>query len=403
MNDSSEVQTDAASARQSPAEPAADEKFTRRSLLFGAGTSAIAGLIVGTAGATGVALASSGARRSDANEGPVAAAGAHQAGVQRPTIPQQHCLVAVGDLDTTGLAATLAAIGTRILQVTDAKHPVIELTPDGPGDVTVTVGLGASALATTAHPALAEAVTLPAFAGDAELPPDRRGGGILLSVNSSDPGVLEPVLQSIIELIPGFHLNWSDFGFRGPVDGGVTRNPFGYHDGIIVPHTPAEFDADVWVAGGPLAGGSICVIRRFALDTESFRALPSAQRDAIIGRRQVTGEPLSGGARGDEVDLLAKAANGELLVPAKSHVRAAHPSFTGSALMLRRSYNYRSAGNDHGHLFISFQADAQTFTRTQLRLDETDDLMTFSTPTATAGFAVLPGFTAGRPLGATLF
>lgn len=391
------------SASRDPDETNAERRFTRRTLLLSTSAGTVAGLVVGAAGGAGAAIAASGALSADSNGTPVPAAGRHQGGVERPSVPQQHCIVAVADLDTTTLQATLAELGEQVLRVTDPRHPFTELTPDGPGDLTVTVSLGAAALAATAYPSLADSVTLPAFAGDADLPDDRRGGGILISVNATDPVVLEPVLQSLTALIPGYRLRWSDLGFRGHADRGVARNPFGYHDGIIVPKTRDAFDADVWIADGPLARGSICVVRRFALDTDGFRALPQERRDAIIGRRQVTGEPLSGGERDDEADLLAKTPSGELLVPARSHVRAAHPSFTGSSLMLRRSYSYRASESDQGHLFIAFQADPQTFARTQLRLDETDDMMAFATPTATGAFAVLPGFTANRPLGSTLF
>ena len=71
--------------------------------------------------------------------------------------------------------------------------------------------------------------------------------------------------------------------------------------------------------------------------------------------------------------------------------------------MLRRSYSYRASDADHGHMFISYQNDVQTFARTQLRLDDIDDLMAYVTPTATAAFAILPGFETDRPLGASLF
>jgi dye decolorizing peroxidase len=58
-------------------------------------------------------------------------------------------------------------------------------------------------------------------------------------------------------------------------------------------------------------------------------------------------------------------------------------------------------------MFISFQNDIATFAKTQLRLDEVDDLMQFVTPTATAAFAILPGMQAPsgarQALGAPLF
>ncbi|QEO09240.1 Dyp-type peroxidase [Protaetiibacter larvae] len=372
--------------------------LSRRGLLTGAAIAgaAIAGTVAAVTGRTGRAPAA-GADR------PVPAGGEQQAGIQRPAIPQQHCLLAVLDLDLDALQGSLSALGTRIAEVTAQPRGIPELTPDGPADLTVTVGLGARALVATAAPELATLVELPDFAGDAELPPERRGGELLLSVNASDPTVLEPVLSSLLAALSGPRLRWTEFGYRGPAVDGVSRNPFGYFDGIIRPQTEQEFRDDVWIADGPLAGGTVCVVRRFHLGVDEFRALAPADRDAVIGRAQSTGAPLSGGSRDDQIDLDAKRADGSLLIPLHAHARAAHPSFTGSPLMLRRSYSYRASDDDRGHLFISYQNDVATFTRTQLRLDEVDDLMRYSSPTATAAFAILPGVLPDRPLGATLF
>ncbi len=388
-------------------EPAAGRERTglsRRSLLFGTGVGVLAGAAVGAAGTAAVTSRSPDASRSpdpsrSPDQGaPVPAVGEHQAGIARPALPQQHCLVVVGDIDRTSTAASLTALSAAIRTVTDAAAPDLAVTPDGPGDLTVTVGLGARPLADL-DPTLAGAVALPVFAGDDDLDPDRRGGDILLSVNATDPVVLEPVMTHLQAAVAGFRTRWSDFGYLGMRDGDVSRNPFGYYDGIIVPRGDAELDANVWIAEGPLAGGTICVIRRFRLDTAGFGALAPDRQDAIIGRHRTDGSPLSGGTRGDDVDLLAKTPEGQPLIPTHAHARAAHPSFTGSDLMLRRSYNYRASADDHGHLFISYQRDVTTFSRTQLRLDETDDLMAFSTPTATAAFAILPGMTGDHPLG----
>jgi len=360
---------------------------SRRAVLFGAGVA------IGVVGTAAVVAAVPHLRPGDAEaEAAVPATGTHQAGVARPAVPQSACLVSVGDLDVRGLRASLERLSTIIPELTASAT-----------DLTVTVGVGAGALATTRHPELAEAATLPVFAGDADLPASRRGGDVLLSVNADDPALLEPTMAALTAAVDGWQPRWSDQGFRGAPDGDVSRNPFGYHDGIIIPRTEDELERDVWIDAGPLAGGTICVIRRFALDVAGFRALGQESRDRIVGREQWTGAPLSGGARDDEVDLVAKTATGELIIPARAHARAAHPSFTGSGLMLRRSYSYRASDEDSGHLFISFQNDVQTFARTQLRLDETDDLMAFSRPTATAAFAILPGFTTARPLGHTLF
>lgn len=387
---------------KAPSAPARS-KISRRALLLGTGAAA------GALGATGVyAMTASGSPATPPPSAPlsgtpVIATGAHQAGVGRPAIPQQHCVVAVGALDTQDLEASLVALGERITHLTNANTREPALFPDGAGDLTVTVGLGSRALMATRHPNLTEAVSIPEFQGDAALPSERRAGDIYLSINASNPGVLEPALARLTGSVVGYRELWSDYCFRPPSSDDVSRNPLGYHDGIIVPRTKDELAENVWIQDGPLAGGTICVTRRFALDTVRFRGLSGEGRDAVIGRHQATGVPLSGGKRSDPVNLTAKADNGELIVPAHAHARAAHPSFTGSKLMLRRSYGFRASESDQGLLFISFQGDVATFTRTQLRLDEMDDLMGFATPTATGAFAILPGIEAGVPLGASLF
>lgn len=385
------------------AAPRTSVALTRRALLLGTGAAA------GALGATAIWKATTPTSPAEQSSDSlphsmrVAATGAHQGGVARPAILQRHCIVVVAALDTGSLESSLLALGDQILRITDPASADPALFPDGPGDLTVTVGLGPDALAATSTPALASVLALPLFRGDDVLPADRRGGDIFLSVNASDPAVLEPAVASLAGVIAGYRTLWSELGFRSASDDDVSRNPFGYHDGIIVPRTPAELAENVWIPDGPLAGGTICVIRRFALDTTGFRALTAPQRDAVIGRRQASGVPLSGGSRGDTVALNAKTDDGELLVPARAHARAAHPSFTGSGLMLRRSYGYRASDTDHGLLFIAYQQEVATFARTQLRLDEADDLMGFATATATSAFAILPGIDADTPLGSSLF
>ncbi len=386
--------------KRSPDSPAPDG-VTRRVLLVGGATAVATGAIGLGAGAV-VTGGIAGAAETGAAP-PVAALGEHQAGVDRPASPQQYCLLAVADLDVGALRTSLATLGTQIALVTAQPAGVFDLTPDGPADLTVTVGLGARALAATNHPELASLTDLPEFSGDSALAADRRGGDLFVSVNSSQPMVLEPVLSSLLEQVVGVQVRWTEFGFRGASTDGVVRNPLGYFDGIIRPKTPAEFRSDVWIADGPLAHGTICVIRRFQLDAERFRDLSPMHRDEVIGRKQSSGAPLSGGVRDDQIDLNAKSPDGTLRVPLHAHARAAHPSFTGSALMLRRGYSYRASDVDSGLLFLAYQNDVRTFARTQLRLDDVDDLMKYATPTATASFAILPGVRDDAALGSTLF
>ncbi|NYD68160.1 Dyp-type peroxidase [Agromyces atrinae] len=392
---------------------------SRRSVLLGAGAGLVAG-IAGTVGANAV-ISAGGSGTAPATPtadipprgAAVTATGRTQAGIARPGTPQMNCLVAVFDLDLAddavrgALPARLEALGAAILALSSPGAA----NPDGSGDLTVTVGLGPRVVAAI-DPALPGALALPAFAGDDAIPARRNGGDLLLSLSATDGGLLHPVLDELVRALGDVSPRWRQRGFRAVGEGTIARNPLGYHDGIIVPHGRDELDENVWIADGPAAGGTVCVIRRLLLDTSGFGAEAPERRDAIIGRREGDGAPLSGGGLHDEANLLAKTPDGSFLVPARSHVRAAHPSFTGSALMLRRGYAFDdgettdAAGApiaDSGLLFVCFQRDLDTFVKTQARLDETDDLMSFATPTASASFLILPGFDATRPLGSPLF
>lgn len=353
----------------SPATPSAESTepivpaMSRRRLLLTSGATGIAGAAIGAA--AGV-LSARAAAEPETTPEVVSFTGTHQAGVASPVTPQEHVLVLVADVDVASAKDSLAALGARILRLTtpfeQADGETKGVLPDGPGNLTVFVGVGSR--------------------------------------------VLESVAEALAAEVEGFRLRWRQLGYSGPNDQGITRNPFGYHDGIIVARTPEEQNDDVWIADGPLAGGTICVIRRFALDVTRFRAEPQARQDAIIGRERATGVPLSGGAMRDDADITLRTPDGAFVIGSDSHIRAAHPSFTGSGLMLRRSYAYSQTGlgvaPERGLLFTCFQNEVRTFVRTQQRMDDIDALMGFSTPTATCAFAILPGFDADHPLGSTL-
>lgn len=350
--------------------------------------------------------------RAPSSSDNTAAYGTTQAGVDRPAVPQPFGLLAVLGLPTRigvrAVATRLARTGAAIAELTDDASPL----PGGPGDLTVTVGLGPRIVAAV-DPDLPGATDLPRFAGDDAIDDTHRGGDVLLAVHGSDPTVLPAALRRLRHVLGAATLRWSEPCFRGPGSGTVTRNPLGFHDGIAVPHGPDELAREVWLPGpddggdARVAGGTICVLRRLVLDTERFAELGTRRQEAVIGRRRSDGAPLSGGGPWDDVDLRAKTPEGEYLVPADAHARAAHPSFTGSGLMLRRGYGFQEPSSNGengaaGLFFVCFQRELDTFVRTQERLDETDALRDFTTPTASATFLILPGFDADRPLGSAL-
>lgn len=379
---------------------------SRRDVLIGAAGLAGGAGIASAGLLLGVPRVETGEPASVSTKVPVDPHGANQAGVARPGTPQGHGLLQAFDLPSDARLDVLGAVGTRISELVGTDSELLTLLPL---DLTITIGLGPR-LIRAVDTTLPGSDDIPALAGDEGIDPHRLGGDLLIAAYATDPGVLGAAVSAIAETIPGARLRWAQHVFRAAGKGFVTRNPLGFQDGIVVPHGKAELNANVWIDNGPLAGATVCVIRGLRLDTASFTGLPVAEREGIIGRRATDGAPLSGGGANAEVDLRAKTAEGEYLTPAHSHARAAHPSFTGSELMLRRGYAFDNGliyrdrpVTDAGLMFICFQRSLRTFVATQQRLDEMDDLMQFSTPTLSATFLILPGFDRTTPLGAALY
>ncbi|UFU06796.1 Dyp-type peroxidase [Ruania halotolerans] len=387
--------TDTPASHSSQAAP--PRRHVLRGLAIGAGSAGL-GAVAASAWA-GRTEPESPPRQDVRAPAPVSPHEDHQAGIDRPATPQQHGCVAVLDLnrhDAGHLRAVLAAIGTEITRLTTTATPEL---PDGPADLTLTVGVGPSVVQSLYGSGVPGAETLPRFGSDTDLAEQRSGGDLFLAAYSSDPNATADALAAVTSAVDGGEQRWSQRCFRGQGEGTIVRNPLGFHDGVIVPRSTEELAENVWIPDGPAAGGSVLVVRRIALDAEAFRNETIDRQEQIVGRRRFDGAPLSGGGPTDEVDLLAKTAEGEFRTPARSHVRAAHPSFTGSHLMLRRGYAFDNGGADSGLLFMCFQRELRTFVRTQQRLDEIDDLMDYTRVTASGTFLVLPGFTPDRPLG----
>jgi dye decolorizing peroxidase len=377
----------------------APRKITRRTALIGGG----AVLGVGALATTVVVVTQN---NSESDSTPF---GAHQAGIARPATPQRHGLLSIfdfGDRDESGFPSALQryleSLSNAIAQCASATAFDPKVTPNGPGDLTITIGLGPLVMARI-DATLPGATELPLFVGDDQLPELDRGGDLLVAVYATDHSVLQAVTARVTRDLTTLRARWHQAGERAKGEGTVARNPLGHKDGIIVPRGEAELAENVWLADGPLAGGTMCVVRRLRLRIDDFRSETIARQDEIIGRHKIDGSPLSGGGPDSPIDVNAKTAEGDLLIPSRAHVRAAHPSFTGSALMLRRGYGFSNDESDRGLLFVCFQHDLDTFVKTQLRLDELDDLQQYARVTASASFVILPGFSPTVPLGAELF
>ncbi|WP_073449307.1 Dyp-type peroxidase [Streptomyces yunnanensis] len=381
----------------------ADQHPSRRTFLDVTGATVAAGL---TAGCTsGSAQPGRHAPSAAATPMPVPATGRHQAGVTLPQPAQPNLLAVVADLATPAAAGPLLAeLGQAIRTLTTGTDPRLLGLP--PGDLTVTVGVGPR-LVRTAGAALPGAADLPPFSRERIAPP-ARGGDLLVQVCASDPLLLPVVAAALLgQAGDRIHERWRQSARRGmnvPVGNGLTapRNPLGFIDGIVGPHTTAEQQRDLWLSGPPaVAGGTLAVLRRMELDLPRFAALSVVEQEAVFGRRRATGVPLSGGTVATNPELGAKTPDGRYLVPADAHVRRANPTVVGTGLMLRRSYSTDEPAP--GLLFISFQNDLRTFTATLTHMDTSDALLQFTTTTASATFLILPGFDRQHPLGSRLF
>lgn len=383
--------------------------WSRRSMLRG-------GAVVGVAAGAGVGGFVLGRRTGTGPGEPmppttlvdhVPATGEHQAGVARPDQPQPNGRFTSYDADVDSryeVRELLAALGTTIATLTAPGATVTGVTDDGAGDLTITVGVGPRLVA-MAGADLPGADPLPRFDRDGDLPERDRGGDLLLAVQASDAVVVENVGNHLVLLSGQLSVRWAQRGFRGGGNGqaGVARNVVGYLDGIVVPRTSEELDANVWIPSGPAKGGTICVLRRLVVDVSRFAAETPERQDAIIGRHQSDGSPLSGGGPMDKVDPTAKTPEGQYLTPAHAHARAAHPSFTGSPTMLRGSYTFDNGPSDRGTIFRCFQPDLDVFVKTQRRLDEVDDLMGYVRATSSGSFLIVPGYQDGADLGSAVF
>ncbi|MER7101802.1 Dyp-type peroxidase [Streptomyces humidus] len=381
----------------------ADHDPSRRTFLNATGALTAAGL---TAGCTSdSAPPGRHAPGAAAALKPVAAMGRHQAGITLPQPAQGNLLAVVADLGATvAPGPLLAELGQAISTLTTGTDPRLLGLP--PGDLTVTVGVGPR-LVRTAGASLPGAADLPRFSRE-RIAPQARGGDLLIQICAGD-ALLLPVVAAALLHQAGDRVRerWRQSARRGanvPVGNGLTapRNPLGFIDGIVGPHTGAEQQRDLWLAGPPaVAGGTLAVLRRMELDVPRFAALSVAEQEAVFGRRRASGAPLSGGPVASGPDLGAKTPDGRYLVPADAHVRRAHATVVGVGLMLRRSYSTDDPAP--GLLFVSFQNDVRTFTATLTHMDTSDALLPFTTTTASATFLILPGFDRQHPLGSGLF
>ncbi|TGO05659.1 Dyp-type peroxidase [Serinibacter arcticus] len=343
--------------------------------------------------------------------------GPHQAGVT--VVPQAHSTFVALDLvdgvDRDALGRLMRLLTDDARRLTQGLPALADTEPElarRPARLTVTFGFGPGFVASAGGEAPGWLGPLPAFGVD-RLEEGWSDGDLLLEVASDDPVTVAHAVRMLLKGTRAFAtVRWLQQGFRdayGSVPTGTTmRNLFGQIDGTVN-LVPGSVDAEdlVWIRDGWLDRGTSVVVRRIAMNLETWDELDRPGREQSVGRRLDTGAPLTGTREHDEPDFDAVDAVGFPVIPEFSHIARAR-SADPRERFLRRGYNYDlpprpGAISESGLIFVSFQADPVTqFVPVQRRLDELDLLNTWTTPIGSAVFAVPPGCQEGGFVGETL-
>lgn len=336
--------------------------------------------------------------------------GPHQAGITGEA-PARTVLLALDlheDVDAERLAAIMRLLSDDAARLTKGEAALADADPElaaEPARLTVTFGFGLDLVERLDLPLPPGAGPLPDFAVD-RLEEAWSGGDLLVQVSGDGDLSVSHAVRMLVKDARSFaSVRWTQRGFRQrPAAGGTPRNVLGQIDGTANPDpsTPEGREA-VWFGeeAGPLAGGTVMVVRRMRTDLDEWDKLDALGKDRVIGRRIADGAPLTGERERDPVDLDAREDTGLPVIPANAHVRRALEAGT---TILRRSYNYddgpgSAGGSDTGLVFVSYQADIGQFIAIQERLAEADLLNAYAVPIGSAVFVLPPGCDEGGWIG----
>ena len=388
-----------------------DRRGFLRGAALTAGGIALGGLVSSTEAAANVAGSTA---QSIPFEGP------HQAGVLQQRQPATAFLAF--DLTARGrsdLVALMQTLTERARFLTSGGVPPnlgIAAPPSDsgilgptvlPGNLTVTVGLGASAFDDRYGLAAAKPLRLrqmDTFPND-NLDRTRCDGDLLIQVAADDRDTVVHAVRDVTRHTRGgMSLRWRIDGVSAPSrPDGSPRNYLGFKDGTANPDTTdvATMNSLVWVqpgAGEPAwtAGGSYHVVRVIRMLVEFWDRVTLSEQERMIGRRRDDGAPLSGSVEADIPDYSNDPSGDQ--IPLDAHIRVANPrtAATANQRILRRGYNYDLGADSNGNLdmglvFSCFQQDLdRQFVTIQKRLVD-EPLVDYVSPVGGGYFFTLPG------------
>ncbi|UXY28615.1 iron uptake transporter deferrochelatase/peroxidase subunit [Streptomyces sp. HUAS TT20] len=397
--------------------------------------------LLGTAGATGLALGAVGgavgyaAARAPAQATPPASVGSgramfhgkHQPGITEGLQAKGHLVAfdlaaGAGRKEAAALLRRWSATAERLMAGEAAAHDDTYVARDaGPSSLTITFGFGNSFFTRTGlekqRPVSLD--PLPDFSSD-HLDKARSNGDLWVQIGADDALVAFHALRAIQKEAGGAaRLRWQMNGFNrtpGATAHPMTaRNLMGQIDGTRNPKpADADFDKRIFVpASGSndpawMANGSYAVVRRIRMLLDDWEKLSLKAQEDVIGRRKSDGAPLSGGTETTAMDLEKADAHGIYVVPGNAHARITRPDQNGGAAMLRRPFSYHDGFDtdgvpDAGLLFVCWQADPlRGFVPVQRKLDRGDALSKYIRHEASGLFAVPGGAARGEYVGQRL-
>jgi deferrochelatase/peroxidase EfeB len=405
---------------------------TRREFLVAAGAGA-AGLAVGS-GATAFFERDNGSPAPSGDVVPFH--GEHQAGIA--TAAQDRLVFAAFDATVATKAqlrelfrewSMAAALMTKGLPVGHGKMPPAdtgEALGLGPANLTLTFGVGSLLFARdrlgleARRPSLLR--PLGHLPGDS-LDPALSDGDLCVQACAGDPQVAFHAVRELNRIALGLDaavMRWAQLGFGRTASTTSTqatpRNLQGFKDGTnnVRGDDAGEMSRFVWVGNEePQAwfrGGSYLVARRIRMRIEKWDRATLGDQEATIGRRKVSGAPLTGRSENDHADLESRGANGKPIIPLDAHIRLAAPASNGGERILRRGYSFTDGVDtatgelDAGLFFIAYQRDPhRQFGAIQARLAASDALNRYIVHTGGGLFAVPPGVRPGGFLADGLF
>lgn len=343
--------------------------------------------------------------------------GEHQAGIE--TTPAAYvsfiAFTLNRSIDKSAVVRLMRLLTDSAARLTQGDAALADTEPElakMPSRLTVTFGFGPRLVRIAGGHSPYWLKPLPAFSID-ELQEQWSDGDLVIQVSAEDPVVVSHCVRVLSKDARSFaRIHWRQDGFRHAAQtvavGTTMRNLFGQVDGTVNPEPgTSEFKKTVWSSEGWWAGGTSLVLRRIAMDLDTWDPVSRIGREEAIGRRLSDGAPLTGEHEHDEPDFEAKDTLGLEVIAPYAHIRRARTN-DPTQVIFRRPYNYDDAPvgdatSNIGLLFASYQTDVtRQFVPIQQRLDELDMLNEWTTPIGSAVFVIPPGCSRGGFIGETL-